>query len=418
MASTSKGKARKHQEEPCTFLSSLNILQARSNYCIHLIKGTEKGNPLGKDFLVYTRPAKDDQPEKKFPVCLYQGVWHQLKYTNTREDKLIYLSEPFPEVHNYDVEVPKHVTYDAPTSKSETKRDPLDITICNSPALLKEPLAPETPTIPMPFFAIAKSDLSQLTMTTLTQTTTQAAAQASTTASNPPPLTRQELEDLLNIAMGERGGGPPGGGGGATANPPAQLQPIAPAANVKAMGKDPPLFKGQREKANTFMNEVEKYLALNHDVTGFNSPKKKVTLVLTFMQGPEVEEWTRGILQWIQQINDQSNMDNVWCIFCRHFYNWFQNTQSDLMARKDLTMLKMRFPYIDSYISNFEQLVRKALYQLGSHEMNQQFLSRLPRDIAEDTMCYPTPITYQEYSQKALVLRTLFLTASGKHHFS
>jgi len=91
--------------------------------------------------------AKDNLPEKKFPVCLYQGVWHQLKYTNTREDKLIYLSEPFPEVHNYDVEVPKHVTYDAPTSKSETKRDPLDITICNSPALLKEPLAPETPTV-------------------------------------------------------------------------------------------------------------------------------------------------------------------------------------------------------------------------------------------------------------------------------
>ncbi len=34
--------------------------------------------------------------------------------------------------------------------------------------------------------------------------------------------------------------------------------------------------------------------------------------------------------------------------------------------------------------------------------MNQQFLSGLPRDVAKDMMCYPTPITYQEYSQKAL----------------
>src|SRR6266446_3594748 len=72
------------------------------------------------------------------------------------------------------------------------------------------------------------------------------------------------------------------------------------------------------------------------------------------------------------------------------------------MARKDLTQLKMRFPNIDSYIANFKQTIRKALYRLGSHEMNQQFLSGLPRDIAEDVMCYPTPITYQEYSQKAL----------------
>ena len=72
----------------------------------------------------------------------------------------------------------------------------------------------------------------------------------------------------------------------------AVAQPVAAATNVKAMGKDPPLFQGERSKANTFMNEVEKYLTLNYDITGFNSPKKKVILVLTFMQGPKVEEWT------------------------------------------------------------------------------------------------------------------------------
>jgi len=53
------------------------------------------------------------------------------------------------------------------------------------------------------------------------------------------------------------------------------------------MGKDPPLFQGERKKADTFMNKVKKYLTLNYNVAGFNSPKKKVVLVLTFMQGPE-----------------------------------------------------------------------------------------------------------------------------------
>ena len=62
----------------------------------------------------------------------------------------------------------------------------------------------------------------------------------------------------------------------------------------------------------------------------------------------------------------------------------------------------MRFPDIDSYIANFKQTVQKALYRLGSHEMNQQFLSGLPRDVAEDVMQYPTPITYQEHTKKAL----------------
>ncbi len=166
-------------------------------------------------------------------------------------------------------------------------------------------------------------------MTTITQTTAQTVAQATMTAAvaSQHPFTTYELEELLNTAMGERGGGtggnppgPPGGGGLPGGGGPAQTgtaaaQPVAAAANVKAMGKDPPLFQGERKKADTFMNEVEKYLTLNDDVAGFRSPKKKVVLVLTFMQGPEVEEWTRGMLQWIQQIPNHSNTDDVWRVF-------------------------------------------------------------------------------------------------------
>ncbi len=342
-------------------------------------------------------------------------MWHTLKYTSGLNEKLVYVSEPIPEVHDYDVKVPSCTQQ----SESETEQDSLDIAIRNTPAIIKEPLTPTTPVTQTPFFAISKSNLSQSiigTNMTTTQTTTQIATQAASAAAVAPqhPLTEAELEELLNIAMGERGGGtggppprPPGGGGlpgggGPVVGGGVAAQPVAAAANVKAMGKDPPLFKGERSQADTFMNEVEKYLMLNYDVAGFNSPKKKVVLVLTFMQGPEVEEWTRGMLQWIQQINDQSNTDNIWCIFQHCFYNRFTDTQADSTARKELVQLKMRFPDIDSYIATFEQTVRKALYRLGSHEMNQQFISRLPRDVAEDVMRYPTPITYQEHTKKAL----------------
>src|SRR6266478_160766 len=54
--------------------------------------------------------------------------------------------------------------------------------------------------------------------------------------------------------------------------------------------------------------------------------------------------------------------------------------------------------------------------------MNQQFLSGLPRDVAKDIMHYPTPITYQEYLQKALasvkskvLLRNIF--GGGNRNF-
>jgi len=205
MASTSsKGKARKQQEEQHIFLSDLDILQSRPNYRIHVVKGTERGNPLKKDFLAYIEPATDESPERKTPVALYQGVWHSLKYTSSLNEKLIYVSEPFPEIHDHDVEVPGQPH----NSKLEPELDPLNTAIHTSPAILKEPLAPTTPVAQTPFFAITKSNFSQsiigTTMTT-TQTTTQTATQATTTpaVTAQHPLTEYELEELLNVAMGE-----------------------------------------------------------------------------------------------------------------------------------------------------------------------------------------------------------------------
>ncbi len=157
---------------------------------------------MKKDFLAYIEPATDTSPEKKLPVALYQGVWHTLKYTSALNEKLVYVSEPIPEVHDYDVKVPIHTHQ----SESDTEQDPLDITIRNSPINIKDPLAPITPDVQTPFFSIAKSDLSQsITGTSMTTTQTQTITQTMAPAAIAPqyPLTEAELEDLLNIAMGE-----------------------------------------------------------------------------------------------------------------------------------------------------------------------------------------------------------------------
>jgi len=155
---------------------------------------------LKKDFLAYVEPATDTSPEKKLPVALYQGVWHTLKYTSSLNEKLVYVSEPIPEVHNYNVEVPI-CTHQ---SESDTERDPLDTIIRNSPINVKDPLAPATPDIQTPFFSIAKSDFSQ-SITGTSMTTTQTIMQTVAPAAVAPqyPLTKAELEDLLNVAMGE-----------------------------------------------------------------------------------------------------------------------------------------------------------------------------------------------------------------------
>ncbi len=62
----------------------------------------------------------------------------------------------------------------------------------------------------------------------------------------------------------------------------------------------------------------------------------------------------------------------------------------------------MKMPEIDAYIAEFEKLVRKANYTLGSPEMNQHFIAGLPQFITEDVLKDPEPTTYPEILRKTL----------------
>src|SRR6266446_2728801 len=62
----------------------------------------------------------------------------------------------------------------------------------------------------------------------------------------------------------------------------------------------------------------------------------------------------------------------------------------------------MKMPEIDAYIAEFEKLVRKANYTLGSPEMNQHFIVGLPQFITEDVLKDPEPTTYPEILRNTL----------------
>jgi len=62
----------------------------------------------------------------------------------------------------------------------------------------------------------------------------------------------------------------------------------------------------------------------------------------------------------------------------------------------------MKMPEIDIYVAEFEKLVRKSGYMLGSKEMNQHFIARLPMVVTEDILKDPEPTTYPEILRKTL----------------
>ncbi len=168
------------------------------------------------------------------------------------------------------------------------------------------------------------------------------------------------------------------------------------------MRANPPIFNGNRDDADDFISKVEEYLLLNDNVAGFNSPKKKVTLTLTFMQGAKVAEWTRGVRAWLLQLTPAQNTEDIWNEFLVEFELCFQDTQAHQKARTKLEALRMKMPEIDIYVVEFKKLVRKSRYTLGSHEMNQHFIAGLPMAVTEDVLKDPKPTTYPEILRKTL----------------
>ena len=55
------------------------------------------------------------------------------------------------------------------------------------------------------------------------------------------------------------------------------------------MGTPLQIFKGERDKADAFMNELLGYLLLNTNVPGFESPIRQVALALTLIKGPHMD---------------------------------------------------------------------------------------------------------------------------------
>ena len=180
------------------------------------------------------------------------------------------------------------------------------------------------------------------------------------------------------------------------------------------MGSLPQIFTGDCTRADDFIEEVRGYLRLNQDVAGFNSPMKKVSLTLTLIKGSEVAGWVRDMGQWIDQLDPViDNVPLVWEQFLHEFAQQFQDSQHEDRARIKIENLRMRFPEIDEYISQFEEMARQAGYTQGSPETTQLFLKGLTKSVLEDVLKPPFPHCYQAIKERACYEMTRGLLLYG-----
>ncbi len=244
------------------------------------------------------------------------------------------------------------------------------------------------------------------------------------------PGVEDHLRNALAAALWRTGpGAPPGGGegreggggggreeGGGSRGQPApiplqQLVPVPLAADIWVVGMLPHIFRGERDKVDTFINKLLGYLLLNTNVPRFKLPIWQVALTLTLIKGPHIDWWVWDMTTWLwnlDPIND--NIPQVWEHFTATFEEQFMDSMKTQHSRQRLKKLQFKFPDIDQYITDFKDLANLSGYTVGNDETINLFLKGFKHawDILGGILTLPIPVTYYAIKYRAISVTKLW----------
>jgi hypothetical protein len=205
--------------------------------------------------------------------------------------------------------------------------------------------------------------------------------------------------------FGPPGGGPPGGG------PPAPIPP-APAVvggrSDKLVGNTPLIFKGERSRAEEFITQWQLYEGVNITNDLMRNAYQRAMLFLTYIQGPIVNEWVKGVNAWLRgQIIHQRwapSDERLWLEVFDSFNRQFANVMEQEDAQAALAKgLQLERGDLDKLITEFEQLVRHAGYDINQDLVLRIFTSALPNTMYEYILrTLPQPATYEQWRSAAI----------------
>src|SRR5712672_1571484 len=97
---------------------------------------------------------------------------------------------------------------------------------------------------------------------------------------------------------------------GATMSTPAPppANPPSNGGNRALSGVPPPIFNGDRDKSELFLDKFMSYEIVNGDARQFTIPYLKVALCLSYFNGPKVDAWARQHRLWLKQRHEQDGI--------------------------------------------------------------------------------------------------------------
>ena len=152
-------------------------------------------------------------------------------------------------------------------------------------------------------------------------------------------------------------------------------------------------------------------------------PFSRVMLFLTFIKGPDIQEWASSQVGWLGSrllAGAGRNEEHLYDTVMDSFNTAFTDTMSLQKAKAEFRTLKMERGKLDTYIAKFERLARMAGYNLQDQMVLDRFGSGLNPGLFTTIINNTDPRTWldwtraaQKYQQKYLLIHSALGIKTG-----
>jgi|SRR5216683_126990 len=108
---------------------------------------------------------------------------------------------------------------------------------------------------------------------------------------------------------------------------------------------------------------------------------------------------------WLQNLDlINNNILRLWDHFTTMFEEQFTDSMRTQCSRQQLEKLRFKFPEINQYIADFEDLANLSGYTVGNNETINLFFKgfKHARDVLGGMLMPPIPITYHALKDRAI----------------
>jgi hypothetical protein len=174
----------------------------------------------------------------------------------------------------------------------------------------------------------------------------------------------------------------------------------APVPSGGLRGQEPETFDGLRHNSERFAEEFATYKDINHDHDLMANPYRRVLLALSYMRGPNVNDWKAAQRSALNHKVNRTQPapiartdEILWQDFEADFTNAFQDTTKRQKAVNNLQQLRMYKGDLDTYVARFKHLAEQGGYDTTNVATVDIFVRGLQPALMDACLSRDTPPT-------------------------